>query len=342
MNERKDTPLDLGIYGRPVQRRFSATDIVAVLLTLLWLGGVVLFFFVLKPEGAVDINPLNFVLTLLAIFLPVALIWVAAAVAKTARVMREEAKRLQSAIDAMRHTYVLQQQNAGMQIKPSVERKLDEIAQAQRKTESAIATFTTSRPGPAAAEPARKPALPARDGPDRATEDQPALALGTPAAEIAAPLSVADFLKAMNFPEDEDDAEGFRALRRALQDPETARLIRASQDLLTLLSQDGIYMDDLVVSHAPAEIWRRFASGVRGQEIAELAGISDRSALAMTNGRMKTDAVFRDSVLHFLRQFDKVATQFLERASDDDIAAFANTRTARAFMITGRVAGTFD
>jgi hypothetical protein len=49
----------------------------------------------------------------------------------------------------------------------------------------------------------------------------------------------------MNFPENEHDKDGFRTLRRALEDPGTERLIRASQDVLTLLSQDGIYMDDL-------------------------------------------------------------------------------------------------
>lgn len=340
MNDDTDKPLDLGIYGRPVSRRFSATDIAALLLTLLWLGAVLVFFFVLRPEGTAEVDPLNFVMNLLAIFLPIALIWVAAAVAKTARVMREEAKRLQSAIDAMRHTYVVQQQSAGLTVKPSVEKKLDEIAAAQRKTETAIATFTSSRDADGVVPPEKKAALPQEDAaPDDA---QPSLALGTPAAEIAAPLSVIDFTRAMNFPEDENDQEGFRSLRRALADRDTARLVRASQDLLTLLSQDGIYMDDLIQDHVDPAIWRRFADGVRGQEIAALAGISDRSCLALTNGRMKKDPVFRDSVLHFLRQFDSVASKFIASASDEEIAAFERTRTARAFMITGRVAGTFE
>lgn len=340
MNTETDKPLDLGIYGRPTPRRFSATDIAALVLTMLWLGSVIVFFFVLRPDGTAQVDPLNFVMTLLAVFLPVALIWVAAAVAKTARVMREEAKRLQSAIDAMRHTYVVQQQTAGLSVRPSVEKKLDEIAAAQRKTETAIATFTSSRDADGTLPPGKKAALP-RAG-ETLDDGQPSLALGTPAADIAQPISVADFIKAMNFPEDENDQAGFGALRRALADRDTARLVRASQDLLTLLSQDGIYMDDLIQDHVPAAIWRKFGDGERGRDVAPLAGISDRSCLALTNGRMKKDPVFRDSVLHFLRQFDAVVSKFIQSATDEEIAAFERTRTARAFMITGRVAGTFD
>jgi hypothetical protein len=45
-----------------------------------------------------------------------------------------------------------------------------------------------------------------------------ALALGTPAEDLNAPLSVADFVRALNFPEDAEDKDGFRALRLALED----------------------------------------------------------------------------------------------------------------------------
>ena len=72
-------------------------------------------------------------------------------------------------------------------------------------------------------------------------------------------------------------------------------LIRASQDVLTLLSQDGIYMDDLRPDRARPEVWRRFAQGERGRAIAALGGIHDRSSLVLAAGRMKKDPVFRDA-----------------------------------------------
>lgn len=334
-----DAPLDLGIYGRPVKSRISTTDIVAAVLSVIWIGAIVAFFMVTDATGGTE--PLTFVFTALAILLPLAMIWVAATVAKTARVTREEAARLQAALDAMRHTYVVQQQTAGLSIKPSVERKLDEIAETARKTEVALTTFASRRGQ--GAEVLRDPNKKVWPEPAQAAGDQQkSLELGTPATELADPISVSEFIRALNFPEDENDIEGFRTLRRALADPTTSRLIRASQDILTLLSQDGIYMDDLSPTPTSPDTWRKFGNGVRGREIAQLGAIRDRSCLALTNGRMKKDPVFRDAAHHFLRQFDKVFTEFARNATDEEIAEVEQTRTARAFMLLGRVTGTFD
>jgi len=265
-----------------------------------------------------------------------AMIWVAAAAAKASRVMREESQRLQTAIDAIRQSYISQNQGRAMVQEASVTRKLDEIAAAARKTETALATFTSNRkdaPRPAQPAPAEAPAV---------QEDQPALALGTTAEEMSPPLPIADFIRAMNFPETAEDEEGFAALRRALQDRSTGQLVQAAQDVLTLLSQDGIYMDDLRPDRARPEIWRAFAQGQRGRSVAALGGIRDRSSLALTAGRMKQDPIFRDAAHHFLRKFDTIFAAFEPNANDSEITALSETRTARAFMLLGRVAGTFD
>ena len=119
-------------------------------------------------------------------------------------------------------------------------------------------------------------------------------------------------------------------------------MIQAAQDILTLLSQDGIYMDDLRPDRARPEIWRSFAQGARGRSVAALGGVRDRSSLALTAGRMKQDPIFRDTAHHFLRRFDRSFAAFEAEADDADISALADTRTARAFMLLGRVAGTFD
>jgi hypothetical protein len=57
---------------------------------------------------------------------------------------------------------------------------------------------------------------------------------------------------------------------------------------------------------------------------------------------MRQDPVFRDVAHHFLRKFDRTVADFEPRASDSDIVALSDTRTARAFMLLGRVSGTFD
>ena len=331
----KPTTLELGLYAREEPtRRITGIEVGAGILTCLWLVAVIFL-----NSGETEGDPGGFadgVLTILAIVMPIALIWVAAVAARTARGLREEAARLQASIDAMRAAYVDQQQRATMDLRPAVVEKLEELVESTRAAQSGgTAVFSSLRVLPPPEE--RAAVVHAAPTPE---QPQPGLAFATPMEKE--PISVADFIKALNFPENEHDKEGFRTLRRALEDRATERLIRASQDVLTLLSQDGIYMDDLRPDRARPEVWRRFAQGERGRTIAALGGIHDRSSLVLAAGRMKKDPVFRDAAHHFLRHFDRTFMEFEKNASDAEIVALAGTRTARAFMLIGRVAGTFD
>ncbi|WP_417726821.1 hypothetical protein [Roseovarius sp.] len=315
----------------------TSIELIAVALSVLWLLGAAVFFLVLAPKTESAGGALHFVIVLIAVFMPVAMIWVGATAARTSRVMRDESRRLRAAIDAIRNAYVTQSQTLGQTVDKTVSQKLDEIAAAQRKTETALATFSSIRVGQPEPRPVLAPApSPADPG------DQVSLPLGTSAEDMQAPLESADFIRALNFPDNPEDKAGFAALRRALKDRSTAQLIRASQDILTLMSHDGIYMDDLRPDMARPEVWRRFAGGERGRTIAALGGIRDRSSLALTAARMKQDTIFRDAAHHFLRRFDKMFTQFAQAATDAEISELSETRTARAFMLLGRVAGTFD
>jgi len=323
----------------PSARHASSTEWLALILSMIWLALVAAFWLFVPHAAGAGFDIASMVMTVVGIVLPVVMIWVAAVTARTAREMRAEAQALKTSVEAMRSAWLNQNQIRAGQ---SLEKKLDEVANAARQAETALATFTSRRDG-AATQPSadRKAALmPPRPAPQ--AEDQPALALGTPAEELALPVSVADFIRAMNFPDNAEDREGFRALRRALEDRTMAKLIRAAQDVLNLLAQDGIYMDDLKPDRARPEIWRRFAQGERGREIAALGGIRDRSSLALTAGRMRGDTIFRDAAHHFLRQFDRTFAEFEKNATDQEVAELAETRTARAFMLLGRVTGTFD
>jgi hypothetical protein len=329
----KDKPLNLGVFNRRSSTSgLSGAETVALILTALWLAGVTVFFY-LAGGAAGGADPLRSVVVLVAIVMPIALFWVAALAASSARIMREESARLQDAIDTMRQAYVAQNQTAHIALRPSsVERKLDQImaAQTRQGAESAFAAFASIREAQSRAA-APLPAPP---------EVQPSFAL-VDVPEPASEVTIADFVTALNFPETPEDRDGFRALRRAMQDRRAAELITASQDVLTLLSQEGIYMDDLAPDRARPEIWRRFAEGQRGKPIATLGGIRDRSSLTLTAARMRNDPVFRDAVHHFLRKFDRVFSEFEKHATDAEIANLADTRTARAFMLLGRVSGVF-
>lgn len=310
-------------------------EVLAILLAVGWIAVSAWYFFVMTKESS-GTDPLRFVMMLLAVFLPVAVIWVALTAARSARIMREESRRLQAAIDGLRKSVIDERQarvkaEQAVTQSPAVEKHLSRLASATKATEEVLATFTSTRPRSAARGRGAPPP----------PEAEPPLPLGTPAVD-APPLAHADFIRALNFPENEEDDEGFSALRRVMRDRTARQLIQSSQDVLTLLSQDGIYMDDLHPDRARPEIWRRFAAGERGRAVADLGGIRDRSCLALTMGRMREDTVFRDAAHHFLRQFDKSLSAFETEATDEELALLGETRTARAFMLLGRVTGAFD
>ena len=311
----------------------STVELLAIGFGALWivLGGLLFWLMPPAPEGSAAMQAL---VLMMMIFLPVGMFWVAATAARTTRIMQDESARLQAAVDALRAAYVTDRKNNPTA--PTVEAKLNEIAQTARKTETALATFTTTRDAGTKSKLAitSVTAVPA--------DDQPTLALGTQADDTAPPLSRADFIRALNFPDNDKDVPGFDALRRALKDRNARQLVQAAQDVLTLLSQDGIYMDDLTPDRARPEVWRRFAMGERGRSMAALGGIRDRSSLALSAGRMREDTIFRDAAHHFLRLFDKGLVNFERDASDEEIVALADTRSARAFMVLGRVTGAFD
>lgn len=331
-----ETGLGQGPLAQLNDRPSRGMEIAGVGLSLAWVL-LILIYVLVTPPGS-ETRTLGLVMTLLMVFLPIALIWAVVITLRSIRELRAEAGRLQATVDAMRSSYVQAQGNG---LKPSVEKRLDEIAASTKQAETVLATFTSRRDAGLTVPSADRKAMLAPPRPEPAAEE-PTLALGTPADDLRPPLSVADFIRALQFPETPEDREGFRALRLALEDRTSSKLIRAAQDVLTLLSQDGIYVDDLQPDLCHPELWRRFAGGERGRSIAALGGIRDRASLALTAGRMKADPVFRDAAHHFLRAFDKTFAAFEPNATDAELADLADTRTARAFMLFGRVTGTFD
>ena len=96
----RSTPF--GVYSRPNDDGISNIELIAAALSAVWLLGSAIFFLMLPSDQQPDTGGagLRFLMTMLAIFMPVGMIWVPATAARASRVMREESKRLQAAIDA--------------------------------------------------------------------------------------------------------------------------------------------------------------------------------------------------------------------------------------------------
>ncbi|SDF30362.1 hypothetical protein [Limimaricola pyoseonensis] len=265
----------------------------------------------------------------LVLVVPVALAWSGVFAAHSSRAAREDSHRLRVEIEALQRALRTQSKNGGLP--PDLDRRLTQIERSTRRTETALAELGVTPPEGAAddvAEPA----------PESEADMVPEMPEPAPQPQ----LSRTEMARALNFPDNDQDREGFEALRAALRDPQGRQLVQSSQDVLTLLSQDGIYMDDLSPEPAPAGAWRRLAAGGRGAEVAPLAGLDPEAQPARVAARLGSDTIFRDTVHHFLRLFDRMLEEYCDGAEDTEIDLLSETRSGRAFRLLGQAAGTFD
>ena len=282
-----------------------------------WLALAVLFAALTPDDGAEGASWLIWVTGLV---LPLALIWFGVWSARSLSLLREEAQDLRALLEEM-------QDGAG-----GVPQAAPQSGTARAP---ASAPAQTGRPMPAPPRPAAA-ARPATDGRPVADGRQASLQLDSPAAtQLTAP----ELFFALNFPDGPEDREAIRCLRLALSDPGLARLIRAAQDVVTLLAGQGVYMDELRIPEADPDLWRRFAEGARGNAVAGLAVIEDETALETAGQMLRSDEVFRDVAHHFLRHFDRLLNR---RAQEDEphvLAVLAETRSGRAFTLLAQTTG---
>lgn len=216
-----------------------------------------------------------------------------------------------------------------------------DVERSREKHELAALVATSAReitqkvPQTAQRKTRKKPVAPAQD-------EQTALPLESPEFLSPDALRWEDLLRALNFPENGEDKAGFEALRKVLPNRAVALLLQAAEDVLSMLAQEGVYMDDLQPLETDPDAWAAFVAGTRGSEVDSVGAVHDEAALALAKGRMKGDTVFRDATLHFLRQFDGFLQEFSTMSEADDIVNLAVTRTGRAFMLMARASGTFD
>ena len=315
---------------------------IALALTMFWLAACAIYIFGVPGALAeASASLLTLMITFMAMFFPVIVIWTVAYVSNSVRTMQAETNVLRNSMDQIKTVLSENPQSEDTGLKE----QLAEIAALTQQTDTRLNELAERQAiGPQTElTPVRTDAAAlAEKVPEPDDISQTKLPLQTPTGPERMPITVAEFIKALNFPENAEDKEGFRVLRRAFEERELGKLLQASQDVLTLLSQDGIYMDDLNPDKPLPTVWRRFAAGQRGLTVSALGGIRDRSALTLAKTRLKNDPVFRDAVHHFIRKFDQILIEFEPTAEDAELLEMSLARTARAFMLLGRVAGSFD
>jgi hypothetical protein len=324
---------------------------------------------------------LDAVFLLLALVLPLGLIWLAAGLAVALRDQRDIAAALSertgplvTELDATRRALAVNQVGASDAVEQTIRTMIQTRQRSEADLSETLMRLTNSQarlqatlsalleglaadpatdneadhadgaPEPVQAAPRpRRPETPAPSRMRREdSNEEPCLPLLPDGVEEPSRPDWQDLVKALDFPRDDQDFEGFRALQAVLRYHPLAQMLQSAEDVLTLLSQEGVYMEDLSIESGDPVHWRRFMAGERGAAVASVGGIVDEQALDLTRALMKSDPIFRDTALFFQRRFDRVLQDFAREAGDQEIIDVANTRSGRAFMLLTRITGTFD
>lgn len=332
----------------------------ATALSAIWLGGVIAYaagFFglfestLLTPRSA---SALEIALFLLAALAPITLFFYGALLSYKAEEIRVETARLSSAIDALRVAVLPRSVPSAHELanalttaaRSTLSEEKTALAAALAQIDAALAETQSMVEQIQGRESEARRAAKTTGTVAKADREQPGLPFAADtqiarAGEAGIPWH--DVVSALQFPKDESDRKGFEILRRVVTDREFAELLQAAEDTLSLLAEDGLYMEDMQPDVAPLTVWRTYADGARGREVAAIGGITDEVALAISRARLRNDSVFRDTALHFLRRYDRLIERMNRELGDDTIIQeAADTRTGRAFMVMARVTGVFD
>ncbi len=310
----------------------------ATIFSVLWVVGLAAYgagYFGIIGEGVEPQGPvsLEVLLFIFAALLPIMLVWIAVLLLRRVSEVQRDARDLAAAIKRFQAGPT---GNPAAKVTPAsrgsaeANAKLATLSAQMQQVEKALVAMLQAQVDQSQNAPIEAKA-----------EDSAPTATQTNISPEPDELNWDELLQALNFPSDERDKDGFRALRIAMRHRNTSQCLRAAEDIMNLLAQDGIYTDDLTPEIAPAALWRSFAKGTRGEEVAAVGGIHDPTAVAKVRSRMRSDPIFRDAALHFQRQFDIILREFSREGSDEQIEKLANTRTGRTFMLLGRVSGMF-
>ncbi|MEM9795023.1 MAG: hypothetical protein AAF919_00940 [Pseudomonadota bacterium] len=299
------------IPGNSETQGLAGTDVAALLFTSAWLG-LAGWLSLTSLRPAPD-DVVGMAATAFGIIMPVALIWVAAGIARVARRLRIEGAQLRAEMNLLRRTGGL---SGNAHAAPDVSK--GSVSERAKPVDRSALVLTENA----------------------STEPQFVHASGRETADEM-PLPMDELLRALDFPESEHDQKGFALLRKAMSHAPTAQLITATQNVLTLLREDGVRVRTLTLGPTEPNAWRAFAQGMRGPEVDPIGAIQDEAVLRLADRRLHEDPTFRTAAHHFLRNFDRFLYRFTVDASDDDIRLLSRTRTGRAFMLVGGAIGVF-
>ncbi len=355
-------PLSLiGMFSGP-RRAAAVASAVWILVVITYAVGFLTVSVSTQTRGTVFLDAMFF---LVALVLPILLVWIAARLAEELQLQKEVVLALaelttplSAELSATRQALATVDPQVSTDLQNTVAanqaREIADIASRVSRLQASIdriarelQTPQSNNPRPPA--PGDEPEAEAPRGapskieaPNPGTKpapDQPDLPLRT--TNVSERPEWNELVRALDFPKDDQDFEGFRALQSVLKYPPLAQLLQSAEDVLTLLSQEGVYMDEIAVDEVDPDHWRRFFCGARGSSVEGANRVRDPHAIEQAGTLLRTDPIFRDAAMFFQQRFNQALSGIVPDAGDREILDISNTRSGRAFMLLSGVGGAF-
>ena len=304
------------VYGNAI------VILLAIILSALWAGFAIIVLYPIRTEISLNVDA-DALRDAVALIGPILLIWLAAAHFRSSRNARDHIWALYSELNSLRESLYpeAQREEDGFQEEP-----LDTHAEPELPAETE----------PSAEAYGSDPTLTSDTEYEEQPEDaSPSHPETDSAARMSLPLDT--LIRALSFADHEDDAEGFEAIDRAMDNEATAKLLDASQDVLHRLSALDIFVDNLPLDIAQHEVWRLHAANASKSEIATLGAITETDVLERVANLLEQDEQFRESAQNLVDQVNDQMMDIIGDADADQVAAFANSRTIRAFILLGNI-----
>ena len=106
---------------------------------------------------------------------------------------------------------------------------------------------------------------------------------------------------------------------------------------MTLLSQNGVYLDDHDFSPLDSKIWINFIRDENNSKNKSLICSGHEKLIEILEKTEIEDIIFKDAMLTFLRRFDQFLRHRSKNASDENLFHLSFTRSGKAFILIGKL-----
>lgn len=145
--------------------------------------------------------------------------------------------------------------------------------------------------------------------------------------------------RAIDFADDDNDTEAFAALDLVSDDQDIRQLLDLSMKVLQALANANHTIETMPVDFAPPDAWRQLSPEATRQALKTLGTVGTPEQRASVQEIFGQDAALETLSDDFINACLDLINRFTGDANNDEINAFANSRTIRACILLQSTTG---